>query len=270
MCIPFVLTNPRAPYHFCVGRGIVCEIEFHPRAGIGQGDPFSPVLFCFCASFVLFRIEKVPRSTPYMYSDDLWVLITRWKIVPFLQRVHDCMTEFGIFSGLKLDIAKCGMVIKGLLHKDDQAKVASQAGERLLGILVQQSVKYLGVRIGNISSEFAYAYLLAEAQRRASVVAGLHLSRKERITLLKTWVLPTVLLTARAYFHYKITVHSRKIIFNTALQLNSWVLCSRLWPKRKNWEGINSRPPPPPPRKLGAMHNLACLFISSVLPCYFL
>ena len=56
------------------------------------------------------------------------------------------------------------MVIKGLLHKDDQALVeASPVGERLLGILVQQSVKYLGVCIGNISSDSAYAYPLAEA-----------------------------------------------------------------------------------------------------------
>ena len=57
-----------APYHFCVGRGMVREYVFRPEAGIGQRDPFSPVLFSFCVSFVLYPLERVQRSLPFMYG----------------------------------------------------------------------------------------------------------------------------------------------------------------------------------------------------------
>ena len=46
--VKFVLATLRAPYQFCVGRGVVREVSYLPKAGIGQGDPFSPVLFSFC------------------------------------------------------------------------------------------------------------------------------------------------------------------------------------------------------------------------------
>ena len=119
--------------------------------------------------------------------------------MPLLQQVCDCMAEFGLFSRLKLNFSRCGLVVKGSLQKRDREHLeATQACEPLIGILIRHSIKYLGVRIGNITSDEAYAFPLAEAQRRASIVAGLHLSPRERIVLLKTWVLPTVLLTARA------------------------------------------------------------------------
>ena len=45
-----------------------------------------------------------------------------------------------------------------------------------MSILIQQSIKYLGVRMGNVTSKEAFFYPLAKAQRRASLVASLHLS----------------------------------------------------------------------------------------------
>ena len=50
--IEFVLAALLAPYHFC-GKGVVIEGLFTPRAGIGHGDPLSPLLFSLCASFPL-------------------------------------------------------------------------------------------------------------------------------------------------------------------------------------------------------------------------
>ena len=52
--IQFILSTLVAPYHFCVGWGVVKEISFTSRAGIGQGDPFSPLLFSFCALLFFF------------------------------------------------------------------------------------------------------------------------------------------------------------------------------------------------------------------------
>ena len=82
--IAFILSTLVAPFHFHVGRGVVREIFFLLKAGFGQGDPFSPVLFSFCAAFVLYRIDQIPRSGPYMYADDLCVLISGRQIVPLL------------------------------------------------------------------------------------------------------------------------------------------------------------------------------------------
>ena len=56
--IRFFMATPVAPYFFCVGKGIAYEVMFTPRSGIGQGDPFSPLLFSFCASFVLFSFNS--------------------------------------------------------------------------------------------------------------------------------------------------------------------------------------------------------------------
>ena len=44
------------------------------------------------------------------------------------------------------------------------------------------------------------------------------------IILLKTWVLPTILLTARAYFPTEVTIKAPKLLFffQTALGADSW------------------------------------------------
>ena len=79
ICLPecnpqFILSTPLAPYHFCVGKGIVREVVFAPRVGFNQGCPFSPVLFSFCVSFVFYPIEQIQRSAPYMYPPPLYKL----------------------------------------------------------------------------------------------------------------------------------------------------------------------------------------------------
>ena len=64
---------------------------------------------------------------------------------------------------------------------------------------MQQYVKYLGVQIGNLSVSQAFSKVMGEAHKRSALVASFGLSLSERLLLLKTWVLPVVLLTARAY-----------------------------------------------------------------------
>ena len=71
----FIMSTLVAPYHFCVGKGVVKEVLFRLEFGIGQGDPFSPLLFSFCASFVLFLFDDLVGAYPFMYVDDLCVLI---------------------------------------------------------------------------------------------------------------------------------------------------------------------------------------------------
>ena len=110
--IMFILSTLTAPYHFCVGRGVVPEVNFQPQAGIGQGDPFSPLLFSFCASFVLFMFDELIGVYPFMYVDDLCVLISS-RYTPNLKHILDAMHQFSKVLGLKLNLGKSALVLKG-------------------------------------------------------------------------------------------------------------------------------------------------------------
>ena len=85
MLIEFIMSTLTAPYMFCVGQGVVPEVLFFPRAGIGQGDPFSPLLFSFYVSFLLHRLSGLSGTDPYLYVDDLYVMLTGRKFRKRLQ-----------------------------------------------------------------------------------------------------------------------------------------------------------------------------------------
>ena len=76
--------------------------------------------------------------------------------------------------------------------------------------------------MGNVTFDEAFSLPLAEAQWRASQLAGLQLCLRKRLLLLKTWILPTILLTARSYFPSEMSIKSLKLVYNTALGLDSW------------------------------------------------
>ena len=65
---------------------LLWEYVFRPEARIGQGDPFSPVLFSFCVSFVLYPLERVHRSLPFMYADNLSIIYPPSALGPFCGR----------------------------------------------------------------------------------------------------------------------------------------------------------------------------------------
>ena len=226
--ISFILSTLTAPYHFCVGRGVVREVVFHPSAGIGEGDPFSPVLFWLCVSFVLYGFESVLHVQAYIYADDLGALIQRRHVSSIVFEILEMMKQFGIFSGLLLNMGKCGVVVKGQLSTRDQRHVTdSPAGPLLCGIQIRHFVRCLGVKMGNLTSDEAFATHLGEAQRRGSAVGSLGLSKKEAIILLKTWVLPTLLLAAMSYYPLEHTIKALKIVFQTTLGVDSWGLTLR-------------------------------------------
>ena len=97
--------------------------------------------------------------------------------------------------------------------------------------------------MGNITSDEAFSFPLAEAQRRASR---------------KTWVLPIVLLTARVHFPTDIRIKALKIVYNMAPGVNSWGVTLGRLPRNQSSEATRSLPP-----KCGSMHSMALLFIPS-------
>ena len=221
--VMFVLATLCTPYQICVGGGVVREVSYIPTAGIGQGDPFSSVMFSFCVSFVLHLLSTIRGLNSYMYADDLCSIVEGATLVSTLSRVQEAMKIFAKFSGQVLNLGTCGVVIKGRLTASEQTHVESVKDKQLLlGIPIVDSVKYLGLRMGNVTPDSAFAFPLGAAQRRASSIAAYGLSMQERILLLKTWILPCVLRTARAYFPTKITVKALKRVYHTALGVDSW------------------------------------------------
>ena len=75
--VMFIMSTLVPPYHFYMGKGVVREVTFLPYSGIGQGDPFSPLLFSFCVSFVLFLFDELVGAYPFMYVDDLCIVLSR-------------------------------------------------------------------------------------------------------------------------------------------------------------------------------------------------
>jgi len=76
--------------------------------------------------------------------------------------------------------------------------------------------------VGNVSTSQAFARALGEAQRRASARGAFPLSLDERIQLLKVWILPWLLLTSRTYCSDKSVDRSLRMVYKTALALDSW------------------------------------------------
>ena len=124
------------PHQFCVGRGVVREVSYLPKVGIGQGDPLSPVLFSFCISFVLHQLSTKSGLSSYMYAPDLCSIIEGTNLVHSLCKVQDAMNVFAKFSGQVLNLIKRGIVIKGVvLTPTERGKIeVTKDIQLLLGI----------------------------------------------------------------------------------------------------------------------------------------
>ena len=140
-------------------------------------------------------------------------------------------------SGLRLNLSKSALVLKGTFPPQDHDYFDEY------GLSVQPHVTYLGVQIGNLTVAQAFSKVMGEAQRRAALVASFGLSFPKRVMLLKNWVLPVLLLTARAYRASEQEERSLKIVFNTALGFGSRSITLSQTSLSANEGGY---PPPPP------------------------
>ena len=68
------------------------------------------------------------------------------------------MEEFKVVSDLPLNIGKCGVVLKGQFCDMQQERIQD------LGIALKESVRFLGVQVGNVTVAWAFAKALGEAE----------------------------------------------------------------------------------------------------------
>ena len=169
-----------------------CNREDTQEAGIGQGDPFPPHLFSFCAAIVLYLLRQLQgRLGLYLYIDDF--LITFASDVTLSQMEQIFHEHFSALSGLQLNLGKSAYVTKVVL------------ADLVLGYMAQSGlqhakrVHYQGVQIGHVSTKEAFLGPMPTAFRKAQIATTVSLSVLEKISLLKIWILPTKLLAAGAY-----------------------------------------------------------------------
>ena len=123
---------------------------------------------------------------------------------------------FSKFSRLLVNCRKLAIPVKGCWTEAHKVQLLS------MGLLIQDSYKYLGVQFGSLTPEEAYSHALGKAMGRAFAMQTWALSLPERIYLLKLWILPLRIFPTRVVYPNAAVVSTFKTIYHIALKLNSW------------------------------------------------
>ena len=93
-----------------------------------------------------------------------------------------------------------------------------------LGFKRVSYIKYLGVLMGEVSSDRVYAVSLATALHRAKILSSLGLSLLHRVQLLKQRVLPVISLVSCSCWPTQSSGSALTDLYRLALGLDSWGL----------------------------------------------
>ena len=86
---------------------------------------------------------------------------------------------------------------------------------------VEIQLKYLGILLGHVTSEEAYAPTIAKATQRAHFLSHFDLTHDERVAVFQEWVLPLFIFPARANFPTDPVVTKIVFIYKVAPSLNN-------------------------------------------------
>ena len=145
---------------------------------------------------------------------------------------------YGTFSGLWVNVSKTKLALK-------KYWVSSQQNPVYSGVSLCDSFRYLGIQFGYVSPKQAYTVNMRKVLLRAHVLAKLSLRMEEKVHLLKTRVLPCVLLAARAYYPDDRVVAELRKVYQVALSLSSWGMTLECLSRPPSEGGVCTAPPPP-------------------------
>ena len=123
------------------------------------------------------------------------------------------IANFFKLSGLKINVDKSKLLLKGDLRP---------ANYRDIQLFIVSKLKYLGVWIGHIKTEQAFAECLAIAPKRPQFLRKLPLGLNERVLSLKIWFLPLLTFTAGAYQRNDLVISQLCKIYLVGLKFSSW------------------------------------------------
>ena len=155
-----VISSLRWQYHLVQGSVAIREVIFYQEAGIGQGDPFSPQLFSFCAAIIIYPLRQL-RVTMGMrlYVDDFLItfgqVATKWHLI----KVFHEFKRFLAVSGLQQNVCKSAYVTKGTLQPEALRSMQNW------GVRHETRVRYFGVLMGHVPVKEAFVGPLREAYR---------------------------------------------------------------------------------------------------------
>ena len=204
-----------SPAHFCIQGTVVLLVVWVRRAGIRQGDPFSPAIFALLASAIILVLQKIHAGLQVtMYADYLVIHLSCDAEGGCASIVH-CLREFGLYRGVRMNVGKSSIILKGLEIQEEIER---------LGLSISRKARYLGIMIGDATPQEVYAKAIAVFFVRAQFLRDLDLTPSEKAYLLNIWILTRWILPARVCYPTKDLTRQLRSILKMALGLDSWGL----------------------------------------------
>ena len=98
-------------------QGPWCNLWFWVRrAGIQQGNPFSPAIFALLAFAMILVLQELHVGLRVrMYADDfsVYLLCSAEEATPVAPPILHCLREFGLYTGLRMNVGKSTIIRKG-------------------------------------------------------------------------------------------------------------------------------------------------------------